>query len=861
MTASKYSALGLADVTTSQANLATRTATSTTGSPAAGLFHSTVVNRAKMIDLSNDLGVRLGIDRFPTQSMVQVFGEQGPNGEPVYKPANDKFEQVRFVGQWGPLPNGTVNTDGQYVQTSSTASYVEFTFYGTGLNVLCYSDNNNRNMTVSTDGGSTSTVTNTTMSGTLQGRGYSPNVCFTLVSGLSLGIHTVKVLQASGTMTIFGFEILNEGILATTGNITSASNQLTSIANVTGVVAGLGVTGVGIPAGTTVSSISGTTVTMSANATATTSSLAITFTGMLKVASGSATVGAKKNYLNSVNVAAFNSTFETGTLGTKGGRVLVYLKSDGTIAKAVQPTAATANANGSSATVNGVALGGGQADHVAANEEVIRTYYWREFSAGRTDDFSTFTQATGTANRAFTLDDGTTTLVANQANNSPVAEGLSSNQASGAFVAFTFVGTGLDIIINSDNNTRQFDSVTIDGSASVGAIVYTAGTAGYFKVAKVVSGLPYGTHTIRFAQTSAAFSPSFNSFIVYGPKKPTLPSGAFELADYNVVANYVIGSAGPSARSTGVITKAGLREGALTGTWTIGLDTNINSGFNLNSSVAGAIATYTFFGTGVELKTNPQAGGATINWTFTVDNQALNAGTNTGSSSSIAFGTTTGASLSAAGVLTGTLAGSGQNDGIVSITGLPLGLHTVKVVGTNAGGAQPLYINSWDVITPIHVVKNNGPYVVQNALSVGSQGINDGRKFGTQVVSINPIAQCSRISNASTTTTFYVPIPDQIVTIKTNGGPIEINHQTGAFVASSSTGGGFEVFLNGLAVTGEKELTGTSAGGASAHVGECVTIPVPAGWYTIQTYYRSFSGASCGTTGARTIKATELKAS
>lgn len=68
---------------------------------------------------------------------------------------------------------------------------------------------------------------------------------------------------------------------STTGNITSGSNQLTSLASTSGIIGGSAITGTGIPANTTVLSIASTTVTMSANATATTSSLAVTFQSMV----------------------------------------------------------------------------------------------------------------------------------------------------------------------------------------------------------------------------------------------------------------------------------------------------------------------------------------------------------------------------------------------------------------------------------------------------------------------------------------------------------------------------------------------------------------------------------------------------
>lgn len=66
-------------------------------------------------------------------------------------------------------------------------------------------------------------------------------------------------------------------ILITTGNITPASNQLTSLASTTGIINGQYVFGTGIPAQTTVLNVSGSTVTLSQNATLTGTGITVTF--------------------------------------------------------------------------------------------------------------------------------------------------------------------------------------------------------------------------------------------------------------------------------------------------------------------------------------------------------------------------------------------------------------------------------------------------------------------------------------------------------------------------------------------------------------------------------------------------------
>ncbi len=59
--------------------------------------HTTVQNRAKMVDLSNDLRPRMGIERIHTHEVVHLPSESSSSGEAVYKPANDSMDQIRLV--------------------------------------------------------------------------------------------------------------------------------------------------------------------------------------------------------------------------------------------------------------------------------------------------------------------------------------------------------------------------------------------------------------------------------------------------------------------------------------------------------------------------------------------------------------------------------------------------------------------------------------------------------------------------------------------------------------------------------------------------------------------------------------------
>lgn len=689
--------------------LSYRTATSTTGTPATGTFHSTVSNRSRVVDLTNDLMPRMGVERIQIQQLMRVADEQGATGEPVYKPVNDKFDQIRAVGAWS-ADNAQA---GSRIYPNLTSDYVEVVFYGTGLNLLIQHTTNANYLTYSLNGGSETVVLNgVTYGNPLNTRGYAQNTVINVVAGLTLGLYTIKFRQQTGpsNYTFLGIEILNE------------SSQV-------------------------------------------------------KTSPGTSITSGKPLTLSSLSSSTYNSSFESGSLGTRGGRVLVYQKSDGTIAKSVTPT----NASQSNLSA---------ADH--SNEEVIRTYNWREFTAGRfaaSDDFGTSVAASSAA-RAFVLDDGVTNLLTDLGEASSNTGTNDSLRLAGSnrYFVFTFVGTGLDIIADQDTGAFSSSSILIDGASIGDHNTFSAdATTGIFRTYKLVSGLPYGTHTLRYTRPASGNFLRPLSFIVYGPKKPSLPSGAIELADYNVMANFVANTtAGQDTVGTGVLRRNPLREllyiNAASTTWaTPGLDTaNYASGFEITNSGAGSGASYeyVFFGTGFDFR-------ARANTTFSAaTSMQLQALTTAGSLLTIsttnftishngggASGTGQAITTTTYGGLTFTPAGGNLSHNAsnavgsgFTLTGLPLGLYRFKFTnGTNITAR----IDVFDVITPIHVNKNNGPYTQMNTLSVGNSGINDLRKFGTQLAERAKTSQWTLISSLSinTSSTTFVPFPGMVATI------------------------------------------------------------------------------------------------
>lgn len=402
--------------------------------------------------------------------------------------------------------------------------------------------------------------------------------------------------------------------------------------------------------------------------------------------------------LSSLSTSAFND----GVAGSKGARVVKYIE-DGTLKSAVQEVDATAKYLTNT-------------DHT--NEEVVRRINFREFGANRADDFSTLSTS---SNRAFTLDDGTTTLVGSSVRATTAITAFQTLEMFSAsqFVTLTFVGCGLDIVMASDSATFPTVALTVDG-ASAGNITTIGGVANSERLVKICSGLHYGTHSVKLTFSSGASVAAITDFIIYQPKKPSLPSGAFEVADYNLMASYSTAGTTDVANGNGIVQgalwKAALREVTYVGAWLVNpnQDYNPKCGFAVYTTTNGNSFQYTFFGNAVAIEFN----GASANTTCTISiDGALNA-----------LGSISGVGITNGGGGTyNLLTPDAPTAGIVSFTGLSLGKHTITVTKTAVAGTVEL--NGLFIGTPIHI---NSP-----TLRTGSTSLKSKTKFSPEKVQVN----------------------------------------------------------------------------------------------------------------------------
>jgi hypothetical protein len=699
------------------AQIAATFLTAINASPSGSQFRSDITGRVSIPNPAANLSVSMGVQRMMTENIAKLTDEFGPAGQDVFKPLNDKLNQIRFVGNWFQQ----INSNGIAISCSNAAAgdYVEVVFYGTGLNLLHGQAGGGYDIRVSVDGGAEgANLFATTTSAILNSRSYAPNYQIQLVSGLSQGLHTVKIRNAVAqfSLLVSGFEIITQ---ATT----------------------------------------------------------------LSVAPGTAFKGKYENILAVLSNPSFNSTFDSGTLGTRGGNVVLYLKSDNTVGKAVTPT------NTSAAYYNST-------DHT--NEEVIRRYNWREFGANRTDDYSTLL-GSGDNNTYFTLDDGTTTLVTHFSRKRDGNETFFIS-SSGGYTTFTFVGTGLDIYMRSTTVlTLTGTTLTVDG-VSQGGNPWTQGVT----TLKVCSGLPYGTHTVRFDRVSGN-ELDFADFIVYAPKKPTIPAGAVEIYQYYVMADFAANTtASIDAIAQGVLRKASIREFTYTGaSWVV--DTPDTTAYinavTTRTNGSGNYFEYTFFGTGFEMRGRANT---VFSATNTVSLQALNGGslqtlttTNFPSITASSYG---GFSFNAA---TGNLSEAVSNTlgSGFRVSGLPLGLYKIRV--TN-GTANFMDVESLDIITPVHAPASNMPSLFQNTMAVGNDSGWDLRKWNKRQIpdEVQAKVAVARGVTSSPTSSFsaYTPIPEMSLPWYSDGEWVEISYAMILQHGSNAGSPYVQVFVDGQVI-------------------------------------------------------------
>lgn len=704
---------------------------------------TTVVNRALIPDLSQDLAPRFGQNIVPLNSIYEIQEEQGPNGEKVFGLHNDVLGLVRFVG--GGWANGS-NADGTRIVQNTVGDYMEVTFRGTGLVLWTYVDSGSRLWSYAVDGGSTVLGSYPSSgSGILNGRNYNSCCPQSVVQGLAYGTHTVRIIGSSGGGNWQGYEVINDSA------------------------------GIRVPQGSQ----------------------------YLK--------GKKITHLTD-ELISYNTGFETGTLGTKGANVLIYQKSDGTVAKACTPTDAAA-------------LFLTQTSH--ANEEVLKTTMWREFGASRSDDFSYMGDSAGT--KTYTCDDGTMNLRCSAAR---MFEETVFPSTTGDFIEIQFEGTGLDVYFGSASAyTMASQTVTVD-NVSVGTIPATALPIGG-KLIRIASGLTMGTHIVRFTEGSGGSGNGFRYFQVYAPKKPTLPTNSAPLGQYYIQGNVVIaGAAGAQTISQGVRRRQNTRHFVMTGTWSdVGYTASTTSGRYFQGQTSGGYLETIAHCTGFDLRVG-QPSSTHLN-TVTLNGVTLTAAnfpTATFSVvGSLTFNSATGQiSIPNAG-------GDGQ---IFQVKGLPLANYIIRFTLNNTAGFN---FECLDLHAPIYSMKTAGPTLIQNTNVLGQGGVHDQRRIARRDRFYRSggmhIATSQTASSPTTSITTMVPLQDMLQYFYSEGGWYELGFQH-TWLRSQTSQDSYYQFAVDQVFVGEEMYDNSATAGNVLNFKMNHKIYLAKGWHHVAVHWR-----------------------
>jgi len=338
-----------------------------------------------------------------------------------------------------------------------------------------------------------------------------------------------------------------------------------------------------------------------------------------------------------------------------------------------------------------------------------------------------------------------------------------------------------------------------------------------------------------------------------------VPDGCIEIADYNVLADYKlnVGSNGSlyglDNIADGVIRKNQMRELTFAGTTYSAATMSVSNtigGIAIDSTAVNNTISYTFFGTGFDVRYLDNTDGANV--TVTIDGLTATA-TNYPSMTLTAYGR--GSYNTSTGTLSQTYTSQSPGGGL-AIRGLSLGIHTVKF--THASGSV-MRINSIDIVTPMHSPRYN-QRSLQNVPVVGSCAISDSRSFSWIKDSL-PIKKswvyAAGISLGPTTTlTVPSPCPDLSCTIKTSGGPLQINYSINVSNSGNQTVAAF-IYVDGVQVGTEKNVY-ISTINSTWTINDSILLPVDSGFHKVDVYWSTSGGTATAMTNRRNLSVREV---
>ena len=483
------------------------------------MYYYTAIKGSKPIS-DPRIGAHFGSQRHKFKSLQLLEQETATHGQSVFSIDGRKW--ARAVGD---AHETIFDTNGNYIRFdgNQTTHFYEFVCYCSSLNMILECAPSNRHAEVSINGGSETSfdTAETVQNSPLKSRFVDAGTLFSVVTGQTLGIHTIKIRAEDGSdrVQIYGIE----PVVQDTSNVNNIQ----------------------IPSQNVVSYGKKFTVSGTPHYDP--------FNGM----SGAKTLAQLGDYIDTATSLGMEN-WKAGTSNYykpfNGGRVIKWVDSSGNIKTSVTmmpPNAQNISGTASNSFSDGEVQAGTN-DHTITFDtttlanatplsEVAKTFHWREFGNGSANGGTGATYAdasmlSGDDDIAYVMDDGLTSLVGKDVNYH-ATYGFSRESVNDGYY-MTFIGTGITTdsyvgkktwaqnlpygthIIsvltdssNADQGLAKLDGVTIksDFSSTSGQQVWQ------WMLGKNESG------GLSFHQ----------------PKKPPIPEDAVVLADYMLMADHV----------------------------------------------------------------------------------------------------------------------------------------------------------------------------------------------------------------------------------------------------------------------------------------------------------------------------------
>ena len=533
------------------------------------------------------IGAYFGVQRHKFKSLQILLDETAHHKLNVY--SLDGREWCRGVSAaTEALPstekiNIVNNSFGEYLALNNDGVFLEITGYFSDIHWIQFASAN-RKVRYTLDGGTEVTTDFGTSSITspYDTARYTDNGSVTKLGiGATLGIHTIKIRRNAGdAIFAYGFEFVAQNRF-TDATCDYNNDPTITMDSTSKLSVGMTVSGTGIPAKATVSSITNST----------TFELSAATTGG-SVSNGTLTFGEKSIDIPAQNLVSYGKKFalsaaahhydpfdtmtyggsgitasalgdliDTGTslgmdnwkAGTSnyhrpfnGGRVVKWIASDGTIKTSVTmmpPNAQNMQTSASNAISNAEVIAGTNGENInfdATNpdhslSEVARTFNVMELGNGGANNNTSYRDPSMAENLdvgggfkwSYAMTDSLTSLTARDAKSVPSQQGVLPD-TDGDYTNLTFIGTGISFRLS-------------------------AYQVGHYEC---VMNAPYGTHVVRIKRQNTDDSGivfdgidigllndsgygSYADVTFYQPKMPPVPDDACIIADYMLMADWV----------------------------------------------------------------------------------------------------------------------------------------------------------------------------------------------------------------------------------------------------------------------------------------------------------------------------------